>query len=418
MLPKAHEFLLEGGLPPSRAAYALIGTFLAGVGGLQLVSEMLHLFLPSSIVNCDEHAGTKGGESGVHSHSHPHARPNHSHATVPKRSHEDAIENGHGNHHHYHAPRAVSDATPLLTSYDPLQAPRRPSIKQKLTGTVTAVSTLVKKRCNGDGTCYGFSDHVCEQKCDPAKILELFHETSEDSDAVAEGEGNEGEGANIDPNYGSFDGPSNLPALNPSKPSKPFTHTRRHHIRTSTDGHHHVAKNKFLSIGVQTSIAIALHKIPEGFITYATNHANPELGFAVFLAIFIHNIAEGFIMSLPLFLALKSRMWAIVWASLLGGLSQPLGAGIAAITVGGDVGSGGVGYGFLFAATGMLTPFGVMGKFSKIFLLTFSVAGIMCSVGLQLFTQAVQLHHGSKIPFVFGFIGMALLGLSFALTAK
>lgn len=409
MLPKAHEFLLEGGLPPNRAAYALIGTFLAGVGGLQLVSELLHLFLPSSIVNCDEHAGIKDEESGAHSHSHTHARPNHTHAAVPKRSYEDAIENGHGNRHH-HAPRAINDATPLLTSNDPLQAPRRPSIKQKLTGTVTAVSTLVKKRCSGDGTCYGFSDHVCEQKCDPAKILKPPHEAPEDSDAVVEEEEtNEREG---NPHYGTLDGPSNLSV------SKPLAHVRRHHTRTATDGHHHVAKNKFLSIGVQTSIAIALHKIPEGFITYATNHANPELGFAVFLAIFIHNIAEGFIMSLPLFLALKSRLWAIVWASFLGGLSQPLGAGIAAITVGGDVGSGGVGYGFLFAATGMLTHFKSMGRFAMSFVLTFPAAGIMCSVGLQLFTQAVQLHHGSKIPFVFGFIGMALLGVSFALTAK
>lgn len=417
MLPKAHEYLLEGGLPPSRAAYALIGTFLAGVGGLQLVSELLHLFLPSSIVNCDEHVGKKGEEAGAHSHSHTgtphhskrshhHARTNQSHVDAPKRSCEDAMENG---NHHYHASRAANDTTPLLVSHDPLEPPRRPSIKQKLTGTVTAVSTLVKKRCSGDGTCYGFSDHVCEQKCDPAKILELLHDSSEDSEGVAE---SEGEGGSIDPNYGSLDGPSNLPA------SKPLTHARRHHIRTATDGHHHVAKNKFLSIGVQTSIAIALHKIPEGFITYATNHANPELGFAVFLAIFIHNIAEGFIMSLPLFLALKSRLWAIVWASLLGGLSQPLGAGIAAITVRGDIGSGGVGYGFLFAATGMLTPFKNYGRFDMSSVLTFPAAGIMCSVGLQLFTQAVQLHHGSKIPFVFGFIGMALLGVSFALTAK
>lgn len=345
MLPKAHEYLLEGGLPPSRAAYALIGTFLAGVGGLQLVSELLHLFLPSSIVNCDEHAGKKGEEAGAHSHSHPGA-PHHSksHTGDFKRSREDAMENG---NHHYHASHAANDTTPLFASQDPFEHPRRPSIKQKLTGTVTAVSTLVKKRCSGDGTCYGFSDHVCQQKCDPAKILELLQEASEASDTVAE---SEVEGRNINPNYGSLDGPSNLPV------SKPLTHARLHHTRTATDGHHHVAKNKFLSIGVQTSIAIALHKIPEGFITYATNHANPELGFAVFLAIFIHNIAEGFIMSLPLFLALKSRLWAIVWASLLGGLSQPLGAGIAAITVGGDVGSGGVGYGFLFAATGMLTP--------------------------------------------------------------
>lgn len=345
MLPKAHEYLLKGGLPPSKAAYALIGTFLAGVAGLQLVSELLHHFLPSSIVNCDEHAGAKNGESGLHSHSHPHqpARSSHSHVHVhhsaPKRSHEDQMENGQLNHHHHHHP--AEEETPLL-------GPRRPSIKQKISGTVSAVSTLVKKRCNADGTCYGFSDHVCEQKCDPMKILELLHEEpSADSVViVAEGEGDEGEGGNIDPAYGSLDGGVASNTVN--------HHTRnRHHTRTPTEGHHHVAKNKFLSIGVQTSIAIALHKIPEGFITYATNHANPQLGFAVFLAIFIHNIAEGFIMSLPLFLALRSRLWAIVWASLLGGLAQPVGAGIAALTMRGDGGGGGeVGYGFLFAATG------------------------------------------------------------------
>lgn len=354
MLPKAHDYLLEGGLSPGKAAYALIGTFLAGVGGLQLVSELLHHFLPSSIVNCDEHAGKKGGESGVHSHSHPntphlsahfshsHAQPNHLHGA--RRSHEDQMENGQLDHHR-HNHHSTTEATPLISHQGP---PRRPSIKQKLSGTVNAVSTLVIKRCNADGTCYGFSDHVCEQKCDPVKILELLHETPENEEAVVTtGEGDEREDGGIDPNYGGLDG---------SPSYVPNGHHERHHTRTATgaDGHHHVAKNKFLSIGVQTSIAIALHKIPEGFITYATNHANPQLGFAVFLAIFIHNIAEGFIMSLPLFLALKSRLWAIIWASLLGGLSQPLGAGIAALTMRGEngLGSGVMGYGFLFAATG------------------------------------------------------------------
>ncbi|KAI9842181.1 MAG: hypothetical protein M1830_007820, partial [Pleopsidium flavum] len=95
--------------------------------------------------------------------------------------------------------------------------------------------------------------------------------------------------------------------------------------------HHHVPTNAFLSIGLQTSIAIALHKLPEGFITFATNHANPKLGFAVFLALFIHNITEGFAMALPLYLALGSRWKAMFWSSLLGGISQPLGAGVAAI---------------------------------------------------------------------------------------
>jgi ZIP family zinc transporter len=46
-----------------------------------------------------------------------------------------------------------------------------------------------------------------------------------------------------------------------------------------------------------------------------------------------------------------------------------------------------------------------------------AVAGIMCSVGLQLFSQAIQIHHGHRLPFIFGFVGMGLLGVSFALTA-
>lgn len=119
------------------------------------------------------------------------------------------------------------------------------------------------------------------------------------------------------------------------------------------EGHHHVAKNKYLSIGVQTSIAIALHKFPEGFITYATNHANPNLGFTVFLALFIHNIAEGFAMALPLFLAFNSRAKAVIWASVLGGLAQPIGAGIAMLSIRGreyQLNTGG--YGVLFSITG------------------------------------------------------------------
>ena len=74
--------------------------------------------------------------------------------------------------------------------------------------------------------------------------------------------------------------------------------------------HHHVPTNAFMSIGLQTSIAIALHKLPEGFITYATNHANPSLGVTVFMALFIHNITESFTMALLLYLALGSRLKA------------------------------------------------------------------------------------------------------------
>lgn len=123
------------------------------------------------------------------------------------------------------------------------------------------------------------------------------------------------------------------------------------------DHHHHVPSNAFLSIGLQTSIAIALHKLPEGFITYATNHANPRLGLAVFIALFVHNITEGFAMALPLYLAVRSRSKALLWSSVLGGASQPLGAGIAATWFyfgkSGSIREPGEGiYGGMFAVTG------------------------------------------------------------------
>jgi ZIP family zinc transporter len=163
--------------------------------------------------------------------------------------------------------------------------------------------------------------------------------------------------------------------------------------------HHHVPENAFMSIGLQTSIAIALHKLPEGFITYATNHANPSLGFSVFMALFVHNITEGFAMALPLFLALNSRFHAMFWASLLGGVSQPLGAGIAAawFKIAGHEGHkpGEAVYGCMFAIT----------------------AGIMASVALQLFVESLSLNHNRNLCIAFAFIVMAIMGMSNALTA-
>lgn len=163
--------------------------------------------------------------------------------------------------------------------------------------------------------------------------------------------------------------------------------------------HHHVPENAYLSIGLQTSIAIALHKFPEGFITYATNHANPSLGFNVFLALFVHNISEGFAMALPLYMALNSRIKAMGWSFLLGGLSQPLGAGIAVLW-------------FKIAKHTNMTPDNA--AYGCLFAVT---AGIMASVALQLFVESLSLNHNRNLSIVFAFLGMTLLGLSTAFTS-
>ncbi|KAI8070503.1 Zinc/iron permease [Gongronella butleri] len=83
---------------------------------------------------------------------------------------------------------------------------------------------------------------------------------------------------------------------------------------------------RFWSIGIQTAIAICIHKFPEGMIMFISNQASSTLGVSVAVAMSIHNLTEGFMMALPIYYATGSRASAFLYASLMGGLSQPLGA--------------------------------------------------------------------------------------------
>lgn len=265
-----------------------------------------------------------------------------------------------------------------------------------------------KSNCDSTGPCFGYSD-PCGQECfkhiapkgssrSRASTLlrtatNSFPQTSplseEDSESESEAEYVDGRSRGTS---------SHL------EPIRTHSHSRGPASEADIEDpeaqhHHHVPENAFMSIGLQTSIAIALHKLPEGFITYATNHANPSLGFSVFMALFIHNITEGFALALPLFLALHSRLRAMFWAALLGGVSQPLGAGIAALwfKIAGHEGHkpGTAVYGFMFAIT----------------------AGIMASVALHLFVESLSLTHNRQLCVAFGFVGMAIMGMSNALTS-
>ncbi|KAI5779720.1 Zinc/iron permease [Geopyxis carbonaria] len=356
LLPEARDYFLRGGYRPDNAGYACIGFFLLGVLGLQIISDVLHRCLPSSIVNCDDHGAVSGTES-----QDPEV------GVLPHRSEEP------------------NERTSLLE--------RRPTLGRAL----TSVFTGNKRLCDANGKCHGYSDHLC--------ALESGHRTCDIAGCVCVKK-SPTRGLHRHRTEPVIVSITETGRLNGSVPHSENANgvTNNHHSHThdephteNHDGHHHVAKNKYLSIGVQTSIAIALHKFPEGFITYATNHANPNLGFTVFLALFIHNIAEGFAMALPLYLAFQSRTKAVIWASLLGGFAQPVGAAIAWASIRGRDFELNTGlYGILFSIT----------------------AGIMCSVGLQLFSQAIHIHHGSRLAFIFAFIGMGILGFSSALTAE
>lgn len=66
---------------------------------------------------------------------------------------------------------------------------------------------------------------------------------------------------------------------------------------------------------------------------FVSNRSSNQLGLSVAAAITIHNCIEGFLISLPLFYATGSRLAAFAYASLLGGLSQPLGAIIGLLVI-------------------------------------------------------------------------------------
>lgn len=461
ILPESKEYLKKDGWSDQNASLVMMGCFVGGFFGIQAISRLLHQFIPSHVVDCDHsHADAAThpssdtctrGRTHSHSHSHPHNHHGSSQQLPPRKSSSHIPETNDS----YHGDRTIGESTPLIENRtqnlaslpkrhasargdemvqrtasplsaarerartnDPAAIGRRPSLFQ----VQKRVMSFVKDtKCNCDelGSCYGYTD-PCGQECFKHINNRPLHT---------------GHGHILKTTTGPF-----YPQVGPVFPDthqhdneagdtiSPHFRTSRatsRDLRNGTDEdecesddaenctiladddnvdddpeaqhHHHVPTNAFLSIGLQTSIAIALHKFPEGFITYATNHANPSLGFSVFLALFVHNISEGFAMALPLYMALGSRWKAMALSAVLGGLSQPLGAAIAVLwfklSSSADVSANAVSYACLFAIT----------------------AGIMVSVALQLFVESLSLNHNRNLCIFFGFLGMCLLGFSNAL---
>jgi ZIP family zinc transporter len=415
MLPSSKKYLIKGGFTPSVAAWILLGCFMSGFVGIQIVSRFLHHHIPSRVVGCDHiHAETP------HTHDHSAAHSHTSHNRSRRHSHTpnlQGVTNGKSTESTPLLPSESCDSSAKLSQKcvpsagadDELLRPhgltesrdRRPSMIEVQKRVMSFVKDI-KSNCDSSGPCYGYSD-PCGQEC----FKHLGSKTPNNSrhaTFLRTATGNlfnrPLEEERSDVTNGSVTGLVS-PRVMRAHSREPMDEA----CESDEEGleaqhHHHVPENAFMSIGLQTSIAIALHKLPEGFITYATNHANPHLGFSVFMALFVHNITEGFAMALPLYLALGSRVRAMFWASLLGGVSQPLGAGIAAawFKIAGHYQEkpGSALYGCMFAVT----------------------AGIMASVALQLFVESLSLNHNRNLCIAFAFIGMAIMGVSNALTSE
>ncbi|KAF1983105.1 Zinc/iron permease [Aulographum hederae CBS 113979] len=451
MLSSATTSLREGGFTTQQAAWLRIGCFLGGALAIQVVSRVAHHFIPHHVVDCDHDHGEE---------EEPELDPQPQDIGYVGMTQADKNSLQRPSAAKY---RASSWFAGLSTQNKPepefsprygyVQAPgndddeeeensltRMKSLPVQWSNKVSQlVAKPTRRVCDKNGQCYGYSE-PCGQECfkivqaranqrsgslplrqplQPRSVTtpRLGSLAAEQQPLIQQTVEEELPTIQEQNGYGSCSDSSTLinghsrTSQTPKEPEETHSHHHDHdHDHHSHHGHHHdeemganhhhhVPENAFLSVGLQTSLAIALHKLPEGFITYATNHANPKLGFAVFLALFIHNITEGFAMALPLYLALKSRWKAMFWSSILGGASQPLGAGIAALW-------------FKVAGNGSSAP--GEGVYGIMFCL---ISGIMASVGLQLFLQSSEMTHNRNLCMLFTFGGMGILGISSALTA-
>ncbi|KXT17521.1 hypothetical protein AC579_3208 [Pseudocercospora musae] len=444
MLPSAKSSLVKGGYDAKTAAWILIACFIAGVAGIQILSRVMHRFIPHSVVDCEHKHDDEEAHKEIEQHHQPnahhhhhHPRPQHPRRTSTQRQNSlrrattpQAQQRTTSSRSSYFSNQSHSHHSTIESERRPERIERRTTLQSRIKEGVSKLTTGKDPSCACDGPCYGYSD-ICQSDCfkslngrggfkapkptsgaqRPAAtksvtatestplLAEMVEEPLARPHTRAAAEG----AANSNGEEPSDDSSATAVGSNNHVHKTHSHHSEDSHEMDEEDPdhhhHHHVPTNAFLNIGLQTSIAIALHKLPEGFITYATNHANPKLGVSVFLALFIHNITEGFAMALPLYLAINNRLKAMIISFALGGLSQPLGAGVAALW---------------FKAAGKSGWEPSEAVYGGMFAVT---AGILASVALQLFAESLDLTHSKHLCMIGAFAGMSILGISSALTA-
>jgi ZIP family zinc transporter len=139
--------------------------------------------------------------------------------------------------------------------------------------------------------------------------------------------------------------------------------------------------------GLMTALGIGIHNFPEGMATFAGAMHDARLGVAIAVAIAIHNVPEGLAVSVPVYAATKSRGQAFLW-SFLSGVSEPVGAGVAAVVL-----------------LPFLTP-AVMGGMMA------AVAGIMVAISMDELIPSARDHGSEHTPMLGAIAGMMVMAFS------
>ena len=134
-------------------------------------------------------------------------------------------------------------------------------------------------------------------------------------------------------------------------------------------------------------LAIIIHNLPEGIITFLTASINLKLGLSLAIAIMLHNIPEGISIAVPIYYSTKSRLKALFY-TIIAAISEPLGALLA----------------FLFLKN-YITNF-LLGIMLSL------IAGIMSNISLyELFPESLK-YKRKKLTIISTIIGIIFMYLS------
>lgn len=88
------------------------------------------------------------------------------------------------------------------------------------------------------------------------------------------------------------------------------------------------SNSSLYKLGILNFLALILHNLPEGILTFMSTYQDFELGLSLCFAITLHNIPEGVSIAVPIYYSTGSR-WRAIKSTLLSGLAEPIGALLA-----------------------------------------------------------------------------------------
>jgi len=83
--------------------------------------------------------------------------------------------------------------------------------------------------------------------------------------------------------------------------------------------------NNLYKVGILSFIALVLHNLPEGILTFMSTYQDFNLGVSLCIAITLHNIPEGISIAVPIYYSTGS-IWKSIKCTFLSALAEPLGA--------------------------------------------------------------------------------------------